>query len=427
MMCKKATILSVLSVCLVILILVGCTPSGQAGQGAQAPAEQKILKLGCIMPFTGSAGLWGASIKPGMEIYAQLINEDGGVKVGNDTYKVEMVYKDGFEPAMCATAARSLIYDDKVTALVGVLSMGNAPVTQVSSPEKVITYLGSIGGRDAFPADQSYAVYGYPSMESAMNFALALLEGFPQCHHIVWAGPETGVKEAHTYSQPVDERLKKDFGVTSTRCYYPMGTLNFTPYITKMAEDGVDIVYILAGTLDICMFMKQRTAMGYKWPVLQMSSPLDYNTLRGIVGSDEAMQDFVFDYPVPWEFKKVAVAPKYVDMAKRIWAKHKELYKKDMFIGAFGGSSINSMGQYIEAVQQAGTIDPDTVMRTIRTGTFDTFMGRYTTSGKPTAYGSNVCYGYPCCLGVLKGKQFEYLSEHPLMDVEHPFVPFMND
>jgi branched-chain amino acid transport system substrate-binding protein len=427
MMRKKATIVSVLSVCLVILVLVGCAPSGQAGQGVQAPAEQKVLKLGCIMPFTGPAGLWGSSIRPGMDIYAQLINENGGVKVGNDIYKVELYYADGFEPAMSATAARSLIYDKKVNALVGVLSMGNAPVTQVSSPEKVIANLGSIGGRDVLSPDQSYAIYGYPSMEAAMNFALAIMEGFPQLHNICWAGPETGIKEAHTYAKPVDDRLKKDFGITSTRCYYPQGTLNFTPYITKMAEDGVEVVYILAGTLDICMFMKQRTAMGHKWPILQMSAPLDYDTLRGIVGSDEAMQNLVVDYPVPWEFKKVTVAPKYLDMSKRIWAKYQETYKKDMFIGAFGGTSITSMGQYLEAVQQAGTIDPDAVMRTIRAGTFDSFMGRYTTSGKTTAYGSNVCYGYPCCLGVLKGKKFEYLSEHPLMDVEHPFVPETKD
>ena len=65
---------------IIFLILLACAPA------SQAPAEEKTLKIGCIMPFTGPAGLWGTSIKPGMDLYAQFINEDGGLKVGNDIF-----------------------------------------------------------------------------------------------------------------------------------------------------------------------------------------------------------------------------------------------------------------------------------------------------------------------------------------------------
>ena len=53
--------------------------------------------------------------------------------------------------------------------------------------------------------------------------------------------------------------------------------------------------------------------------------------MKGIGGSEEAIQNIVSDYSVPWEFKKITVAPKYLDMAKRIWDRYTELYKKDMF------------------------------------------------------------------------------------------------
>ena len=87
---KHLVIISILLVCLSLFLLLACAPA------PQPPAELKTLKVGCIMPFTGPAALWGQNIRPGMEIYADLINEDGGLKVGNDKYKIEMFFKDGF-------------------------------------------------------------------------------------------------------------------------------------------------------------------------------------------------------------------------------------------------------------------------------------------------------------------------------------------
>jgi hypothetical protein len=145
--------------------------------------------------------------------------------------------------------------------------------------------------------------------------------------------------------------------------------------------------------------------------------------MKGIGGSEEAIQNIVSDYPVPWELKKVVVAPKYINMAKRIWDRYRELYKKDMFTGAYGGSAINSQGQYFEVLEQAGTVDPDVVMKTLRGGTFDTFLGRYKLTGK-RFYGSDVVFGHPCAMGIWNGKENVYLGEYPLTNVDIPFAEF---
>ena len=110
-------------------------------------------------------------------------------------------------------------------------------------------------------------------------------------------------------------------------------------------------------------------------------------------------------------------------MAKRIWEKYKEVYKKDPFIGVFGGSACNSQGQYFEALEQAGTTDPDVVMKTLRGGTFETFLGRYKLTGG-RFYGSDVVFGHSCAMCISKGQENVYLGEYPLTDINKPFAEF---
>ncbi len=414
---KLAPVLPVIIVALIIL-LFGCAGA------AKQPAEIQILKIGSIMPFTGPGALWGENIRPGMEIYAQLINEDGGLKVGDHTYKIELIFKDGqLMPAPAATAARNLVYEHDVKAIVGFFTLGIQAITPITNPEKVILNSGTIGGMDQFPIESSYVIYGFPAMEGTIYQALAAMEASPQYHVLCWTGVRSGDSTPEVMYAPTDEKLLKDYGIKSVRVYYPEGTTNFAPYLTKMKELGTEVVYNIGSPLEVYLMAKQRHQMGYDWPVCQISAALDFETVRGICGSYEAMQGLVSDYPAPWALKKVSVAPKYLKMTERIRARYRELNNKELWLGAYGGSACNSLGQYLEVVEKAGTTDPDAVMRTCRGGTFDTFLGTYKLTGK-RYYGSDCVFGHPCAMGIIKGNEVVYLGEHPVTDVDKPFAEF---
>ena len=418
-MSRKYYVFASLLLAIVLIVITACS-----APAAQAPAQGKILRVGSIMPFTGSAALWGQNIRPGMEIYAQLINEDGGLQIGPDKYKIEMTFLDAYGPAPAASAARNLIYDHQVNAIVGYFGLGIAAITQVTNPEKVILNIGTIGGRDPFPPEKSYVFYGFPQTEIVINQAIATMQAFPQYHTLAWTGMRSGDQTPEAMFAPTDEKLLKEFGIKSVREYYPEGTMNFTPYLQKMAEQGVEAIYCVGSPLEVGLLAKQRYQMGYKWPIGQEASNVDLSIVKGIAGSEEAMQNIVSDYPLPWEFKKTTVSPKYMDMAKRMWDRFKEQNNgKEPFTGIYGGGGALPMSQYFEALQQAGTTDPDVVMKTIRGGTFDSFFGKYTLSGEKY-YGSNVVFGHPCCMGIIKGMETDYLGEYPLTDVDHPFAEF---
>jgi hypothetical protein len=148
---------------------------------------------------------------------------------------------------------------------------------------------------------------------------------------------------------------------------------------------------------------------------------LDTSTFKGLAGSEEAMQNICGDCCYPWVLKKVQIAPRYMDMANRIRAEFKSQYGgKEPYGGAFS-DGVTEMGHYLEGAQMAGSIDPDKVMKALRGGTVETFVGKYTLSGMKT-YGSPVVFGYPCSMSIIRGNEYVYLNEEPMLDVDHPLI-----
>jgi branched-chain amino acid transport system substrate-binding protein len=404
----------------VIFAIVLLAVSACAAPAAQTPAGPKVLKVGSVMPFTGPASFWGRAERPVMEIYADLINQDGGLKIGDDMYKVEMYFADGpMDPSADAAAGRSLIYDKNVKAILGYFGIGYPALSSVTTPEKVILDSTTISMGTYNAAKQPYSIFGFPAVEMSINQALAVMHAFPEAKTLCWVYASGGNVDVEKIYSPVDEAIEKTYGIKSIRVAYPAGTLNFTAYIAKMADLKADVLYMYGQPLEVGLLAKQRYQMGYKWPIGSNAALLDVNTVKGIAGSLEAMQNICGDYCLPWVLKKVTVAPRYLDMANRIKEAYSTKYPgQELYAGSFG-TGVPAMGHYFEAVQLAGTTDPDKVMGVLRGGTLETFLGKYTLSGSQT-YGAPVVFGFPCAMSIVRGNENVYLNEEPLWDVDHP-------
>lgn len=124
-------------ICIFALIVCG-TPSPVAG-------EEKIIKIGVIGPMKFEAGKhnwWGATMA------AEEINEKGGIKAGNDTYKIELVKADSNEilsMSDAVTAMERLLTVDKVNFVTGgYLTETVLAMQDVAADNKVI-YIGGAG------------------------------------------------------------------------------------------------------------------------------------------------------------------------------------------------------------------------------------------------------------------------------------------
>ncbi|MBN1376101.1 MAG: ABC transporter substrate-binding protein [Dehalococcoidia bacterium] len=385
-------------------------------QQTETPAEIKVIKIGCIMPFTGAASVYGEETRKDMDIYVSLLNESGGVKIGSDVYQVEMNYADdGMQVAPSAAAARKLMYNEEVTAIVGYFGAGYAAVAPLTNPDKIIFIARS--GADVYidPQRDNYVIVGLPLGQFTLNQAIVAMEAHPEAKTICWTGPEGAKESIGSSAGPVDRWLEAKKGVKNLRIMYPPGTTNFVPYLIKMREQGAQLIYNGGTLLDIALMAKQCHELGFK-VTISSGSDNDIPILKKIAGID-AIQGIIGNQTAPWELKKTKVAPRYLEMAEKIRDRFQELYGKPMpHFGSFV-IGLNQTAQYLEACQLAGSTDPDKVMDAFKSNVIDTFIGSYELTGTKT-FGMPIAFGYPCAMAEIRGEESVYLDEYPLTDVD---------
>jgi len=384
-----------------------------APKPAQA-AEPIIIKVGIATPLSGPAGPWGQIGIPPSEAWLELFNKKG-FKVGDKTYNFKLVYADDKNtPEGGAAAAKKLIYEDKVKFIVSHWSWNFPSVSAVTNQAKII-YLCRTGneavpGGVYDPKKQPYTVFANPSHEQFIADILAIADAFPKYKRIGINDSNLGKGIGWDY---VDRELDR-VGVRYHHEWYPPGTQDFTPYITRYNEAGCDIIYGAGDVMAAMLITKQRWEMGFKhWRTGTAGgilSPMMYISVSGM----EASQGFMGQYFANWAFKKTKVDPKKIkrcqEVMKIVSKKQGKPYTYTAWIGWFP----HHIEILAEAMQRAGTVDdPDAIMAAIRGGTFDTTIGKFTFSGAKT-YGSPIVFGTPGCMSQIKGTEEVYLSEHPL-------------
>jgi branched-chain amino acid transport system substrate-binding protein len=97
------------------------TGNNQPASGnANEEAGSDVIKVGVVLATTGPQSVTGKWVLDGHKMAAMEINEAGGVKVGDRTYKIELIHYDSEGRAESATAAtEKLIGQDKVIAIFG--------------------------------------------------------------------------------------------------------------------------------------------------------------------------------------------------------------------------------------------------------------------------------------------------------------------
>lgn len=103
-------------------------------------SAQEVLKIGVVSALDGPGSEWGRGVDGGTKIAAKEINEAGGLKVGDKTYKLEVIsYDDSYKAAQGVSAATRLIEQDRVKFILGPLgSASGLAVKPIYEQHKVI-------------------------------------------------------------------------------------------------------------------------------------------------------------------------------------------------------------------------------------------------------------------------------------------------
>ena len=398
-----------------ILVLVGiiCTFAGPA-----TAAEPKVLKIAFLIPLSGPVAALGDLWKKSLDLYIDIINERG-VKIGQDTYKIQAIYADDqYSPQGAVAAANKVIFSDKVQFIASA-SPVNAALSPLTNANKVIFVNRNANGFTGYdPKTMPYNVYSHCLAEICAHYVYAAFKATPGVKtvgQLFAVGNKGTVDEAIAR---VKTFLEKNGAKALEPEWYPIGTQDFTPYLSKMNAANIDMLSVFGPPTDVLNMAKQRSAQGKKYPIVQTTSILNLKALVAAVGSD-VLEGVVSEYDLPSATKMTKVSAQQLADAQKfqdIWIEKYKIPLTEISTNAIGWPLL-WVSLIVDAVQQAGTIDPDGVMKTFKGGTFDTILGKLSMTGTKK-YGAPVFLGNPGTASVIKGGKEVYLGEEPMTDLD---------
>jgi ABC-type branched-subunit amino acid transport system substrate-binding protein len=328
----------------------------------------------------------------GMKWAIDVINEGGGLKVGNDTYMVELVTCDGTtvvsKQAECATY---FIYDQQVhylshlgqiVAVMPIFDEGKAFTMTLNAtpmsidPEFPYSINGITDFRNWLRGFYTMATKYNPDIKTAV---------------VVNADDITGVENMENSL----DLLPNEFGIEVLgSAYYVTGTQDFYPILTKLLAKNPDVIDYSGGSPgNVSLLTKQACELGFKgqfWnpahaPLASMSQIVDdWSCLNGRYKTNEP------DYS----------SDAFPASTHAIYADFNERYpEKNGVMGLLVQLGYAHAMFYAQAIETAQSVDPEVVMNVFDDPTwrFDWFgdeggMGGVETGGIRRAVNAYVTY-----------------------------------
>jgi branched-chain amino acid transport system substrate-binding protein len=228
------------------------------GMPALGFAQTPKLKLGLMLPYTGTYAALGVAITNGFKL---AVSENGG-KLGGREIEYFTV-DDESDPAKAPENANKLVQRDKVDVLIGTVhsgvQMGMVKVVRDSGTLMIIPNAGAAAATGAQCAPNIFRT-SFSNWQPAYPMGkVAYDKGYRNVVTLSWkygAGEESleGFKEA----------FEKAGGKVVKEMYLPFPNVEFQPFITEIASLKPDAVYVFFAGGGAVKFVKDYAAAGLK-------------------------------------------------------------------------------------------------------------------------------------------------------------------
>jgi branched-chain amino acid transport system substrate-binding protein len=227
-------------------------------------AANKVLKIGFVGVTSGPAAAWGTSNVRSMQTLAAWMNEKGGVKIGDETYDINVVTFDDQKDPKRAIAGMEKMAQEGIHYVVGPnVDDGAAAVRPVAEKSGIIYF------PYAFPKE----LYTKPASNAVLGMVANYQSG-PAIYKYLKEnkGVKTVAFVAANESDPLSQRhsgvaAAKALGLTvvADKDSYPNDTRDFTPILTPIVKQKPDLL-VLSGVApaNAPLLIKSARELGYK-------------------------------------------------------------------------------------------------------------------------------------------------------------------
>lgn len=240
--------------------------SACASQSSGSSGKGDPITLGASLSLTGALGSFGVDQRAGYLQAIADINAAGGVKIGGTAHQVKLVVLNNqSDPTTASQQVRNLVLKDGAEAVLGA---GTPPITvpQALAAETLrVPYLTTNTPVGAFAAgNKSGWKYSWDMFFSEPEQAADIIKAvnrFPTNHKIALFtdNEPDGVVERPLYKAAAAANGDQVVGDFS----FPVGTTDFTSFITSAKAKGAQIVVGQMDPPDAVTLFKQMKSLGY--------------------------------------------------------------------------------------------------------------------------------------------------------------------
>lgn len=318
----------------------------------QAAYAQEIVKLGQIEALTGATATYGWMSAQGTKVAVEEINAKGGFKVGDKTYKIQLLQMDTRGEPREATVQFRKMMEENVQFVFGpfLTNVFNAiePIANQNNG-KFLLFAGATSAHHALgKPDHDYLLRTWNWDAGSNGFGKLMVDYLKKLNTkkvaMLFQNDAFGKTAVDIYTG-----LFKDAGIELQVELFEPGTKDFSAVLAKLAAGKPDILF--PGYSDAVLYdiVRQSTESGFG---------NRFFLVRGSIGPALKNKDAIADY--------IAYVPKYFEEAEKTDAKtkafiesYKKIHKRDFPYDQAplcSSSCYDHVYMLVEAMQKAGTV-----------------------------------------------------------------------
>jgi branched-chain amino acid transport system substrate-binding protein len=344
---------------------LGTTAAGAAlastGMPRVAFAGEKTVKIGFLAPLTGEVAAWGLPGLYGCEIWAENVNAAGGIKIGGDSYKVELVsYDNEYAPDKARTGATKLIQEDGVKFIMMLGGDTWAGVQPIANKTGML--VSTLLPSDLSPDTETliapcevHPIYNVTGVQW-------LAENKPNLKSAVICAQDDalGRPSVATYLAAF-EAAKIEVRDT---LFFDISTTDFAPIMTALMSKNPDIICLDTAYADyVHPLCEQAYLQGFKGQMISCTADFYEKIIDKT--SKEFMEGFIFQFP---DFDDPALNDPRINFQdpNGFYAEYSRRWPGEW--GAVSWEYASIMDLWKSGAEKAGSVEPQDVLKAMKAG-----------------------------------------------------------